>query len=52
MAELSEERKRAWGITWEEAAERQKKYGRNVLASEKKAKPLKIFLGQIGRAHV
>lgn len=46
MAELSEERKRAWGITSEEAAERQKKYGRNVLASEKKAKPLKIFLGQ------
>ena len=34
------------GLSSAEAAERLKKYGENSLAKEKKAKPLKIFLGQ------
>ncbi len=34
------------GLSSEEAAKRQREYGKNVLASEKKAKPMKIFLGQ------
>lgn len=34
------------GLSSAEAAERLKKYGENTLAKEKKAKPLKIFLGQ------
>ncbi len=34
------------GISSAEAAEKQREYGKNVLAAEKKAKPLKIFLGQ------
>ncbi|MCH5193899.1 MAG: cation-translocating P-type ATPase [Oscillospiraceae bacterium] len=35
-----------YGLSSAEAAERLKKYGENSLASEKKARPLKIFLGQ------
>ena len=34
------------GLSSAEAEERLAKYGENVLADEKKAKPLKIFLGQ------
>lgn len=34
------------GLSHAEAEERLKKYGANSLAAEKKAKPLKIFLGQ------
>ncbi|MGN0666178.1 MAG: cation-translocating P-type ATPase [Huintestinicola sp.] len=34
------------GLTSAEAEERLKKYGRNALAAEKKARPLKIFLSQ------
>ncbi|MCM1479303.1 MAG: cation-translocating P-type ATPase [Muribaculaceae bacterium] len=34
------------GLSSAEAAERLKKYGENSLAKEKRAKPLKIFLGQ------
>ncbi len=34
------------GLSSAEAAERLKQYGENSLAKEKKAKPLKIFLGQ------
>ncbi|MCM1022881.1 MAG: cation-translocating P-type ATPase [Prevotella sp.] len=36
----------AKGLSSAEAAERLKKYGANALAAEKKARPLKIFLGQ------
>lgn len=35
-----------WGLSSERAAELLKEYGPNSLAAEKKAKPLKIFLGQ------
>ncbi|MGN0641974.1 MAG: cation-translocating P-type ATPase [Huintestinicola sp.] len=39
-------RSNGWGLSSREAADRLAKYGRNALAAEKKAKPLKIFLGQ------
>lgn len=35
-----------WGLSTDEAEERRRQYGANTLAKEKKAKPLKIFLGQ------
>lgn len=35
-----------WGLSSARAAELMKEYGPNTLAAEKKAKPLKIFLGQ------
>ena len=34
------------GLSSAEASERLKKYGENSLAKERKARPLKIFLGQ------
>lgn len=34
------------GLTDEEAAQKLRQYGKNVLAADKKARPLKIFLGQ------
>ncbi len=36
----------SWGLTSQQAEEKLQKYGKNVLASDKKARPLKIFLGQ------
>ncbi|MBQ8569315.1 MAG: HAD-IC family P-type ATPase, partial [Oscillospiraceae bacterium] len=46
--ELTEEKLSAdsHGLTTEQARERLAKYGTNTLASQKKARPLKIFIGQ------
>ncbi len=44
--EKTEEKKNSPGLSSEKAAELLKEYGPNTLAAEKKAKPLKIFLGQ------
>ncbi|MCI5752009.1 MAG: cation-translocating P-type ATPase [Oscillospiraceae bacterium] len=46
--EISEEKlsENGKGLSSRQAEERLTKYGKNVLASSKKAKPLKIFLGQ------
>lgn len=46
--ELAEEKisENSWGLSSSQAAERLARYGPNTLGSQKKARPLKIFLGQ------
>lgn len=43
---VTEERSSGWGLSSARAAELLKEYGANTLAADKKAKPLKIFMGQ------